>query len=81
MKLKVMLTGSLLLLACVSFADAWRAEAENFRIPEGWQIGVGKDLSGGKSVAALKKEGVLTGDYRLAKAGTFYVWVRTLTFV
>ena len=80
MKLKLMLTGSLLLLACVSFADAWRAEAEDFKIPEGWQIGVGKDLSGGKSVAALKKEGVLTGDYRLAKAGTYYVWVRTLTF-
>lgn len=80
MKLKLMLTGSLLLSVTLAFAEAWRAEAEDFKVPEGWQIGVGKELSGGKSVAALKKDGILTGDYRLSKAGTYSVWVRTLTF-
>lgn len=78
--MKQMLAWSLLLLGSVSFADAWRAEAEDFKASDGWQQGVGKDLSGGKCMVALRKNGTLTADCKLAKAGKYYVWVRTLTY-
>ena len=78
--MKQMLVWSLLLLGSVSFADAWRAEAEDLKASEGWQQGVGKELSGGKVMVAVRKGGTLAGDYKLARAGKYYVWVRTLTY-
>ena len=78
--MKRILMFSLILLGSVSFADTWRAEAEDFKNSEGWQQGVGKAHSGGKVMVAVKQGGPLAGDYKLAKAGKYYVWARTMTF-
>lgn len=78
--MKKLLVWGLVLAGAVSFADAWRVEAEDFKASDGWQQGVGKDLGGGKVMVAVKRDAALSGDYRLDKAGKYHVWVRTVTY-
>ena len=61
-------------------AEAFRIEAENF-VPKGkWQIGQhARQYSNGKMILGLERKGELSGSCKLAKAGKYQVWVRTMT--
>ena len=61
-------------------AAAFRIEAENL-IPTGkWQIGQhARQYSNGKMIVGLERKGELKGSYKLAEAGKYQVWVRTMT--
>ena len=80
MKTIKLLAWSLALLGSVSFADNFRLEGEKINITPKCKIGVGREFSEGKYVILMEKKSSISGDFKLAKSGKYYVWARTMTY-
>ncbi len=80
MKIRTIISVLALLVGAVH-AGTFRIEGEDLTASQG-KIQIGNhayDYSGGKMILATARSTVLTGSYKLDKAGKYQVWVRTLT--
>ncbi|MBR4662971.1 MAG: hypothetical protein IKO93_03765, partial [Lentisphaeria bacterium] len=80
MKIQTIISVLALLVGAVH-AGTFRIEGEDLAVKQGkTQIGKhARDYSNGKMVLALSRKTVLSGTYKLDKAGKYQIWVRTLT--
>ena len=76
----ILMVGALTMCCAAVHADTFRIEAEQLDQQGKWQIGKHvRVYSDGKSVIAMESKAVLSGSYKLDKAGKYQVWVRTET--